>query len=69
MVLHTMKYSQLNFPALPDFGKIHNYMMIHYVIHLGDFGKLSSFPGKMLNLVTHDIKLILKRFEDNLVQC
>lgn len=58
MALHTMKYSQLNFPALPDFGKIHNYMIIHNVIHLGYFGKLSSFHNEMLNVLTHDIKLV-----------
>lgn len=67
MALHTMKYLQLNFPALADFRKIHNYMMIHSVTHLGYFGKLSSFLGLMLNLLAHEGKCILKRFWDDLV--
>ncbi len=49
MVLRIMKYSELNFPALSDFGKIHNYMIIHNVIHFGDFGNLNSLHSKMLN--------------------
>lgn len=36
MVLRIMKYSELNFPALSGFAKIHNYMIIHNVIHYGD---------------------------------
>lgn len=46
--------------------KIHNYMMIHNVTHLGYFGKLSSFLGLMLNLLAHEEKCILKRFWDDL---
>lgn len=45
-----MKYSELNFPALSDFGKIHNYTIIHNVIHFGHFGSLSSPQSKMLNM-------------------
>lgn len=62
MALHTMKYLQLNFPAIPDFRKIHNYMMIHNVIHLGYFSKLSSFPGLMLNLLAGEGKRVVKKF-------
>lgn len=51
MVLHIMKYSELNFPALSDSGKIHNYMITHNVIHLGYFGNLSSLHSKMLNML------------------
>lgn len=35
MVLHMMKYSELNFPVRSDFGKIRNYTIIHNVIHFG----------------------------------
>lgn len=59
-----MKYSQLNFPALPDFGKIHNYMIIHSVIHFGCFGKLSSFHNEMLNVLARDIKLVSWGFSE-----
>lgn len=45
-----MKYSELNFPFLSDFGKIHNYMIIHNVIHFEHFGNLSSLQSKMLNV-------------------
>lgn len=62
MVLHTMKYSQLNFPALSDFGKIHNYMIIRSVIHLSYFGKLSSFHNEMLNVLAHEIKPVFWGF-------
>ncbi len=51
MVLRIMKYSELNFPALSDFGKIHNYMIIHNVIHSGYLGNLSSLHSKMLNML------------------
>lgn len=51
MVLRIMKYSELNFPALSDFGKIHNYMIIHNVIHFGYFGNLSSPHSEMLNML------------------
>lgn len=47
MVLHIMKYSELNFPALSDFGKIHNYMIIQNVIHFrGTLGVWIFFAGK-----------------------
>lgn len=51
MVLRIMKYSELNFPALSDFGKIRNYMIIHNVIHFGYFGNRSSRHSKMLNML------------------
>lgn len=62
MALHTMKYSQLNFPALPNFGKIHNYMIIHSVIYLGYFGKLSSFHNEKINVLAHEIKVVFWGF-------
>lgn len=48
MVLHIMKYSKLNFPALSDFGKIHNYMIIHTLIHFGYFGIFRYLYSTML---------------------
>lgn len=37
-----MKYSKPNLPALSDFGKIHNYMIIHDVILFRDFNSRAS---------------------------
>lgn len=52
-----MKYSELNFPVLSDFGKIYNYMIIHSVIHFGYFGNLSFLQSKMLNMLVRWDKL------------
>lgn len=62
MAPNTMKYSQLNFPALPDFGEIHNYMIIHNVIHLGYFGKPSLFHSETLNVLALEKNLVFWGF-------
>ena len=46
-----MKYSELNFPALSDFEKKHNYMIIRSVIHFVYFGNLTSPHSQMLNML------------------
>lgn len=37
MALHTLKYLELNFPLLPDVGKIRNDTIICRIIHFGVF--------------------------------
>lgn len=51
MVLCIMKYSELNFPVLSVFGKIHNYTIIHNVIHFGYLEKRSLLHSKIFNML------------------
>lgn len=51
MVLHMLKYLELNFPVLSDFGKIRNDAIIRSIIHF--WGLLGSEWSKMVEYVAN----------------
>lgn len=51
MALHMLKYLELNFPVLSDFGKIRNDAIIRSIIHF--WGLLGSELSKMVKHVAN----------------